>query len=179
VQENKVEIEICCPPLYSYVVLMSDIPLPTILIAIAMFSLSVLIVSKLGARIPLTRATRMLILVAGTLSLVAGLYLHLSEKPGNRQAIPRVHKQEKRAADTFTFTFAPREARWGQQVDIQVPFPAESVTVYLNGMPLPKKVSGDGRTVTVTIPTATKSGYIEIEHDGTRVRGKEQILIAP
>ena len=158
---------------------MSDIPLPTILIAMAMFSFSVLIVSKLGARIPLTRATWMLIFAAGTLSLVAGLYLHLSEKPADRQAVPRVHKQEKRAVDTFMFTFAPREARWGQRVDIQVPFRAESVTVYLNGMPLPKKVSGDGRTVTVTIPTATKSGYIELERDGTRVRAEEQMLIAP
>jgi hypothetical protein len=158
---------------------MSDIPLPTILIAIAMFSFSVLIVSKLGARIPLAGAAWMLVFAAGTLSLVAGLYLHLSEKPADRQAIPRVQKQEKRAPDPFTFTFAPREARWGQRVEIQVPFPAESVTVYLNGTPLPKKVSGDGRTVTVTIPTATKSGYIEIEHDGTRVRGEEQILIAP
>ena len=158
---------------------MSDIPFPTILIAIAMFSFSVLIVSKLGARIPLTRARSTLIFVAGVVFLGAGLYLHLSGKPADRQAIPRVHKQEKRAADTFTFTFAPREARWGQQVDIQVPFPAESVTVYLNGTPLPKKVSGDGRTVSVTIPTATKSGYIEIEHDGTRVRGEEQIQIAP
>jgi len=158
---------------------MSDIPLSTILIALAMFSFSVLIVSKLGARIPLTRARSTLILVAGVLFLGAGLYLHLGEKPVDRQAIPRKQKQEKRAADPFTFTFAPREAKWGQQVDIQVPFPGESVTVYLNGMPLPRKVSGDGRTVTVTIPTATKSGYIEIEHDGARVRGGEQILIAP
>jgi hypothetical protein len=158
---------------------MSDIPLPTILIAIAMFSFSVLIVSKLGARIPLTRPRSTLIFVAGTLCLVAGLYLHLGEKPTDRQAIPRVHKQERRAADVFTFTFTPREARWGQKVDIQVPFPAELATVYLNGMPLPKKVSGDGRTVTVTIPTATKSGYIELERDGARVRAEEQILIAP
>ena len=164
---------------YSFVVSMSNIPLSTILIAIAMLCLSVLIVTRVGGKISLTRATWVLILAIGVASLGAGLCLHLGEKPADRQVVERVEKQDKRAADAFTFTFSPRHARWGQLVEIPVPFPAEGATVYLNGIPLPKRMSQDGRTLTVTIPTASKSGYIEIEHGGTRVRAQEQIRITP
>jgi hypothetical protein len=165
--------------LYSYVVSMGNIPLSTILIAIAMLCVSVLIVSRLGGKISLSRAAWVLVLAVGVASLGAGLYLHLGEKPAGGQIVERADRKDKRTADAFTFTFSPRDVRWGQLVEIQVPFPAESATVYLNGTPLPKRVGQDGRTLTVTIPTASKSGYIEIEHGGTRVRAQEQIRITP
>lgn len=165
--------------LYSYVVSMGNIPLSTILIAIAMLCVSVLIVSRLGGKISLTRAARVLILAVGVASFGAGLYLHLGDGPAGGQVAERAERKDKRTADAFTFTFSPRDARWGQLVELQVPFPAESATVYLNGTPLPKRVGQDGRTLTVTIPTASKSGYIEVERGSTRVRAQEQILITP
>ncbi len=118
-------------------------------------------------------------MVSGVVFLGAGLFLHLGEKPAEQKAGATPHKGETHAARAFAFTFAPKEARWGQQVEIRVPPPAETVTVYLNGMPLPKKVSGDGRMVSVTIPTTAKSGYIELERDGVRVRAEEEIRILP
>jgi hypothetical protein len=87
--------------------------------------------------------------------------------------------QDKRAADSFTFTFNPGQVRWGDRVEIHAPLPAESITVYLNGLPLPKRVNGDGTTIRVTIPTGAKTGYLELERNGNRARASQQIVITP
>jgi hypothetical protein len=157
----------------------SHIPLSTIIIAIAMLVFSVLIVSKLGGKIPLSRRARASLLAFGAVALLVGIYLHLDETPSAKPYAAGVARQEKSAGESFTFTFRPGEVRWGDQVEIQVPFSAESITVYLNGVPLPKRVNGGGRSIHVTIPTGAKTGYLELERDGTRARASEPVLINP
>ena len=157
----------------------SEIPLSTIIIALAMLAFSVLIVSKVGGRIPLSRRANTLLILFGIAALLAGLYLHLNRKPMARPRAVETNRQEKRKAHSFTFTFSPTQARWGDGVDIQVPFSAESVTVYLNGMPLPKKLSEGGRTIRITIPSGAKTGYLELEREGERARASEPISINP
>ncbi|HME41851.1 MAG TPA: hypothetical protein VKF36_02095 [Syntrophorhabdales bacterium] len=158
---------------------MAEIPLSTIIIALAMLAFSVLIVSKVGGRIPLSRRVNALLILFGIAALLAGLYLHLNQKPMARPRTQETNRQEKRTADSFTFTFSPTQARWGEQVEIQVPFSAESVTVYLNGMPLPKKLNEGGRTIRITIPSGAKTGYLELERRGERTRASEPIAISP
>ena len=158
---------------------MSEIPLSTIIIAVAMLAFSVAIVSKLGGKIPLSRRAQASLLSLGAVALLVGIYLHLNETPSAKPRAAGVARQEKSAGESFTFTFRPEEVRWGDQVEIQVPFSPESITVYLNGIPLPKRVNGGGRTIHVTIPSGAKTGYLELERDGTRIRASEQILISP
>jgi len=158
----------------------SQIPLSTIIIAIAMLVFSVLIVSKLGGKIPLPRRVQASLLAVGAASLLVGFFLHLNQTPAAKpRAAVGVARQEKSAGEPFAFTFNPGRVRWGDQVEIQVPFSAESITVYLNGVPLPKRVNGGGRSIRVTIPTGAKTGYLELERDGARMRVSEPISISP
>ncbi len=158
---------------------MSQIPLSTIVIAIAMLAFSVVIVSKIGGKIPLSRRVQAVLLVSGAAALLVGIYIHLGQTPADKPFSAGVARQEKPAGESFTFTFSPGQVRWGDQVEIQVPFSAESITVYLNGMPLPKRLSSGGRTIRVTIPSGTKTGYLDLERDGTRARASEPISISP
>ena len=157
----------------------SEIPLSTIIIAISMLAFSVTIVSKLGGKIPLSRRAQASLLVFGAASLLTGVYLHLNETPADKPIIAGPIRQGKSAGELFTFTFRPGEVRWGDQVEIQVPSSAESITVYLNGVPLPKRVNGGGRTIRVTIPTGAKTGYLELERDGIRARASEPVSVKP
>jgi hypothetical protein len=158
---------------------MSQIPLSTIIIAVAMLAFSVTIVSKLGGKIPLSRRAQASLLALGAAALLAGIYLHLDQTPSAKPRVAGVARQEKNEGASFTFTFNPGQVRWGDRVEIQVPFSAESITVYLNGVPLPKRVNGGGRTIRVTIPSGAKTGYLELERDGTRAKASEPISISP
>jgi hypothetical protein len=157
----------------------SQIPLSTIIIAIAMLAFSVVIVSKIGGKILLSRRAQTILLVFGAASFLVGIYLHLNQTPAAKLRAAGVARQEKSKGEPFTFTFNPLQARWGDQVEIQVPFSAESITVYLNGMPLPKRVNVGGRTIRVTIPSGAKTGYLELERDGTRARASQPVSISP
>jgi hypothetical protein len=144
-----------------------------------MLAFSVVIVGKLGGKIPLSRRAQALLLVLGSASLLAGAYLHLHQTPAAHSRAAGVARQEKSAGEPFAFTFNPGQVRWGDQVEIQVPFSAESITVYLNGVPLPKRVNHGGKTIRVTVPTGAKTGYLELERDGTRASATEPISINP
>jgi hypothetical protein len=158
---------------------MSQIPLSTIVIAIAMLAFSVVIVSRIGGKISLSRPVQAVLLVSAAAALLVGIYLHLGQTPADKPFGAGVARQEKPARESFTFTFSPGQVRWGDQVEIQVPFSAESITVYLNGMPLPKRLSNGGRTIRVTIPSGAKTGYLDLERDGSRARATSPISISP
>ncbi len=127
----------------------------------------------------LSRRAQAILLVFGAAFFLVGIYLHLNQMPAAKPRAAGVARQEKSKGESFTFTFNPLQARWGDQVEIQVPFSAESITVYLNGLPLPKRVNVGGRTIHVTIPSGAKTGYLELERDGTRARASEPISINP
>lgn len=156
-----------------------ELPLSTIIIALAMLVFSVLIVSKVGGRIPLSRRANTVLFFLGVAALLTGLYLHLNQTPAARPLAAGTNRQEKHTSESFIFTFSPARARWGEQVEIQVPFSAESVTVYLNGMPLPKRLNEGGRTIRITIPSGAKTGYLELERNGARTHASEPISINP
>jgi len=158
---------------------MGHIPLPTAVIALAMLSFSIVIVSKLGGKIPLTSRARVTLLLVGVAALSAGVYLHLTETTLPTPAPANGNQTGKIERKAFEFTFTPAQARWGDEVAIEVPFSAESVTVYLNGMPLPKRLRNDGRTIRVTVPSGAKTGYLELEREGVRARASSSLLISP
>ena len=158
---------------------MGDIPLSTIIIAIAMLTFSVLIVSKIGGRILLSARLRVLLFVFGGAFLLAGLYLHLQETPATTPTNAKIGREERNAQPAFAFNFSPLQARWGEEVEIKVPFPGESVTVYLNGTPLPKRLADGGKTIKVTVPSGAKTGYLELEREGARASAVEPIQIRP
>jgi hypothetical protein len=158
---------------------MGHIPLSTIIIALAMLVFSVLIVSRIGGKIPLSGRAKGALLLFGAAAFLVGVYLHLNEALLPVPPPAHVAKEEKGARQAFEFTFSPLQARWGDEVKISVPLSAESVTVYLNGVPLPKRSDEGGRTIRITVPSGAKTGYLELERDKNRVRATEKISIKP
>ena len=144
-----------------------------------MLVFSILIVSKIGDKILLSRRGKTILLLFGVASLLVGLYLHLYETPVATPPAAKIVQEEKNAKPAFVFDFSPSQARWGEEVEIRVPFPAESLTVYLNGTPLPKRVSEDSRSIRITIPSGAKTGYLELDRKGARTRASEAIRITP
>jgi len=71
------------------------------------------------------------------------------------------------------FTFAPTSGRRGSEVTLFLTPPRQSVMVFFDGRPLPKKTLQRGRQVVVTIPGDARSGHFELEHNGRRYRAKQ------
>jgi hypothetical protein len=156
---------------------MQMLPITTILIAAGLLVLSIAIVSRFGSKIILSGRVLACFLVVGLSLFVAGLYLHLKEAPVETKRIVQPRPSPP-TGDAFTFRFTPSKVAWGQVVDIEASVPADSVTVYLNGLPLIKK-NLSGNKLQVTIPTNTKDGYLELEQDGKRVRAAQPLAITP
>ncbi len=157
---------------------MGHIPLSTLVIAAAMLIFSVLIVSRMGGRIPLSARSKGLLLCAGILFFAAGLFLHWNETPPKQEHQPKPSVADRRSPQS-TFTFKPSQARWGDEVEIELPVSAEDVTVYLNGMPLPKKVRESGTRIAIRIPSGAKTGWLELERNGVMTRAESPITIVP
>lgn len=156
---------------------MQTIPLTTILIAAGLFLVSITIVSRFGSKIRLSGRALGCLLVAGLGLFAAGLYLHLNEGPyeTHRAAQP---VRDTPPTEALAFSFTPSRVAWGQVVTIETALPADTVTVYLNGLPLIKrKLSAN--TLQVTIPTNTRDGYLELEQNGKRVRAAQPLSITP
>jgi hypothetical protein len=78
----------------------------------------------------------------------------------------------------LSFTFSPGSGPAGSDVELYLSA-AEQVEVYYEGRVLPKRVSADGRTLTVTIPGNASSGYFELRWDGQSVRASQQFVVTP
>ena len=149
----------------------------TILIAAGLLVLSVVIVSRFSSKVRLSGLLLISFMMVGLCLFLSGLYLHLKEAPTETQRSVRV-RSTPAPVDAFTFSFTPTRVAWGEVVDIEASVPADSVTVYLNGLPLIKK-NLSGNTLRVTIPTNTKDGYLELEQNGRRVRAAQPLVITP
>jgi hypothetical protein len=77
----------------------------------------------------------------------------------------------------FDFTFAPKWAKPGEDVQIKMSQPNQGVMVCFNGSPLPKKTLPDGKTIIVTVPGNANSGYFELKYGKTRYRSSEQLIV--
>jgi hypothetical protein len=75
-------------------------------------------------------------------------------------------------APDLSISVVPSSARRGNEVRIFVSPPRAPLTVYLNGRPLPMKVSPEGNVLTVTIPAFATSGTFEVEWNGRRYRSQ-------
>jgi hypothetical protein len=155
---------------------MQTFPLTTILMAAGLLVLSIVIVGRFGGKIRLSGPILACFILVGLGLFLSGLYLHLKEAPSDNQRI--VQSKPSPPVDAFTFSFAPSKVAWGQVVDIETSVPADSVTVYLNGLPLIKK-NLSGNTLQVTIPTNTKDGCLELEQNGKRVKAAQPLIITP
>ncbi|MHC4622163.1 MAG: hypothetical protein ACYTEQ_30880 [Planctomycetota bacterium] len=76
----------------------------------------------------------------------------------------------------FKFTVSPNAARRGGEVLLHLS-EAKSVVVYYNGRTLPKKVSRNGKVLTVTIPGDAKSGFFELTWNGHSVRAPQEFIV--
>lgn len=81
-------------------------------------------------------------------------------------------------AQSLTFTFSPNPARRGEDVLLYLS-ESKPVTVYYNGRPLPKKVSPDGKVLTVTVPGDARNGFFELTWDGQSVRASQELIVLP
>lgn len=156
---------------------MQTIPVTTLLIAAGLLVLSIVIVSRFGSKVRLSGLALVCFLVVGLGLFFSGLYLHVKETPAETKRIVQP-KPSPPSGDAFTFSFFPSKVAWGQVVDVEVSVPADSVTVYLNGLPLIKK-NVSGNRLQVTIPTNTKDGYLELEQNSKRVRAAQPLFITP
>jgi len=84
-------------------------------------------------------------------------------------------------ADTtppVSFTFTPKSGPGGTDVKLNLSAPVgTSATVYYNGQALPKSISADSKTFTVTIPVGASSGYFELKWDGKNVKASEKFIV--
>jgi hypothetical protein len=76
----------------------------------------------------------------------------------------------------LSFTFSPKSGPGGTEVQLYLSAPLQ-VEVFYNGRLLPKKVSPDGKTLTVTIPAGAASGYFALRWDGQSVKTSEQFIV--
>ena len=73
-----------------------------------------------------------------------------------------------------SFSFGPNPARPGAVVWLDLTKPvAYQIRVFLNGMPLPIIGTKGRGYVTVRLPFNVKSGYLEIEYQGRRIRANQ------
>jgi len=81
-------------------------------------------------------------------------------------------------APARSFTFSPKSGPAGSEVNLYLSTPANQLVVYFAGRMLPKKVSPDGKTVTITIPgDASGSGYFELQWDGQTIKAAEPFVV--
>lgn len=80
-------------------------------------------------------------------------------------------------APLLAFTVTPLKARRGSEVTLTLTPPRMSVSVYLDGRPLPHKVLGGGKRLVVTVPSDAKSGYFEVEYKGRRYKAPEKLRV--
>jgi hypothetical protein len=80
-------------------------------------------------------------------------------------------------APAFDATLSPRRARPGSEVTLSLRPGQPRLRVTLNGRRLPKKVYDGGRRVVLTVPARARSGFLEVEADGQRVRVQPRLEI--
>jgi len=80
--------------------------------------------------------------------------------------------------EIIDFTFEPKSGPEGTNVDLILSEKiTTSATVHFNGLILPKKISSDGKTFTVTIPVGSSTGPFAIEYDGKSVQSAEPFTV--
>ena len=140
-------------------------------IAFGLLLLSVAIVGAISPKVG--RKTTWTCAIVGCLVLGAGLYLHLAAPPTQPPPATALQPAER----PFSFTFAPGTVRWGQEVSIAADRPIAGALVYLNDRPVPSRQAQDANHLHVTIPSASKSGYLAVQAGGQRVRAEQQLLV--
>lgn len=75
------------------------------------------------------------------------------------------------------FTFAPTSGRRGSEVTLFLDPPRQSVTVFFNGRPLPKRTMEGGRRLVITVPSDARTGYFELEYNGRQYRAKKKFRV--
>ena len=94
-----------------------------------------------------------------------------------RRTVSRMAFTVEQPRPEVAFTFSPQTARRGNEVTLQLTPGRQSVTVFFNGRPLPKKVLAGGRTLVVTVPGDARSGYFELEYNGRRYRADRVLRV--
>jgi hypothetical protein len=162
------------------------------LIALGLLLFSIVVSNRVRKQSRIGKKTARVLIVCAVPLLVVGFVLHFSGPaptkplgaarsassgagaPAGRSA-PDAAAQ--RAPAGWSFSFEPKSARWGQQVQIRVVPPKEDVTVYYNGRPLPARSKGNG-TFVVTVPTMSKDGRFSLECGGARVEAAERLTVS-
>ena len=86
--------------------------------------------------------------------------------------------QPTETTQTVSFTFDPKSGPGGTDVKLNLSEPITfSATVYYNSQELPKSVSADSKTFTVTIPVGAGSDYFKIFYDGKSIQAAEQFTV--
>jgi len=83
----------------------------------------------------------------------------------------------------LSFTFNPKLGPGGTEVKLSLSAPVTSpmivsMIVYYNNKALPKSISADSKTLTVTIPVGASSGFFMLEYDdGKRIQAAEKFTV--
>ncbi len=153
-------------------------PLPSLVIAAGLMLFSLLVVNRAKKIALVNRRWEAVLACLAALIFVVGLVLHLKTPlPSSSPALAPVRAAP--AADAkVSFSFEPKEVRWGEEVRLQVTPEAEKITIYLDGKPLVHRAAGKGVFV-VTVPSMSKSGHLVVEYGGMRVESNEELTVLP
>jgi len=167
-------------------------PLPSLIIALGVLLLSIVTVNWWRKPSLFGKNVAWALLALAVPLLLLGFGLHFKEPvrtagPGPSRSASPEERASPDAADRetakaplpagFEFSFEPRSARWGQEVQIRVTPPREDVTVYYNGRPLPARALGKG-TFVVTIPSMSKDGYFTLDSGGRQVKARDRLAVS-
>jgi hypothetical protein len=156
-----------------------ELTLGTALIMAGLLVPSILAGITVFARVSLKRPTKTAILALGLIIFVTGIAIHVTGPAIPPPASPPLASPTKTPESQPAFTFSPKQAKWGQDVQLQMQNPGKSMDVYYNGLPLPAKISGNNDILTVTIPSTARSGYFMVRIDGTDAKTSEQLIVTP
>ena len=165
-------------------------PLASLLICAGLLMLSMVIVQRAKKGALFAKATSRVLLWTGLAILALGLVLQLlgpphdaarraAASPSGASSAPGAQAQTAATAPalaSWSFSFEPESARWGDEVRIRLVPAVENVTIYFNGTPLPHRALEKG-VFAVTVPTISKSGYFVVEHGGAKVKADKELMV--
>ncbi len=152
-------------------------PLASLIIAAGLMLFSLLVVNRAKKMALVNRRWEAALACLAAVVFVAGLVLHVrTPLPLPSPAPARAPAQA--AGTNVSFSFQPKQVRWGEEVRLHVSPDAKNVTVYLDGRPLVHRAADKG-VLAVTIPSMSKSGRLAVECAGRRVESDGELTILP
>jgi hypothetical protein len=158
---------------------MIELTTGTALIMAGLLLVSIVAGLTVFIHLPFGKLPRLAVVALGVIILAVGIVIHVTA-PASVSPSPAVETVHQTNPVSETgFTFSPKEAKWGQEVEVRVRKPGKTMEVYYNGLPLPARIADNGDLLVITIPSTSRSGYFMVKVDGKDIKNPEKLIVTP